>query len=89
MCARVCSQRNHFILHKPFLTHAILLACIFKVMLTKNLDVARGLVNGARGVVVGFESGKHGPYLTVKIYLLKIPHKQWQERIAYDYFDVF
>lgn len=31
-----------------------------KVMLTKNLDVARGLVNGARGVVVAFESGKHG-----------------------------
>lgn len=31
-----------------------------KVMLTKNLDVARGLVNGARGVVVDFESGKHG-----------------------------
>lgn len=29
-------------------------------MLAKNLDVSQGLVNGARGVVVGFESDQKG-----------------------------
>ena len=31
-----------------------------QVMLAKNLDVHKGLVNGARGVVTGFESGMQG-----------------------------
>lgn len=31
-----------------------------QVMLAKNVDVTQGLVNGARGVVVGFEKGGEG-----------------------------
>lgn len=33
-------------------------------MLTKNLDVSQGLVNGARGVVIGFETEGKGWFLT-------------------------
>jgi hypothetical protein len=32
-------------------------------MLTKNLDVQKGFVNGARGIVVGFQKDNDGKYL--------------------------
>ena len=35
-------------------------ASVTQVMLAKNLGVHRGLVNGSRGVVVGFEPGTKG-----------------------------
>ena len=31
-----------------------------QVMLAKNVNIQEGLVNGARGVVVGFEKGNEG-----------------------------
>ena len=31
-----------------------------QVMLAKNVNVQEGLVNGARGVVIGFEKGNEG-----------------------------
>ena len=31
-----------------------------QVMLAKNVNIQSGLVNGARGVVVGFEKGNEG-----------------------------
>ena len=43
----------------------ILLFVYFKVMLAKNLNLSKGLVNGARGIVTQFDSGNAG-YPVVK-----------------------
>ena len=37
-----------------------ILLLFLKVMLAKNLEVQKGLVNGARGVVIDFEVGVQG-----------------------------
>ena len=34
-----------------------------QVMLMKNIDISKGLVNGARGVIVSFKNGSEGRYL--------------------------
>lgn len=61
LCARMTMRLHEtFLFWRASLMAASLVSAPPKVMLTKNLDVARGLVNGARGVVVDFESGKHG-----------------------------
>lgn len=43
----------------------IILFVYFKVMLAKNLNLSKGLVNGARGIVTQFDSGNAG-YPVVK-----------------------
>ena len=63
---------------------------LLKVMLTKNLDVARGLVNGARGVVVAFENGKHGQYFIYGWGFINYKSQNMplsDNRIAEDYFE--
>ncbi|KAG8437075.1 hypothetical protein GDO86_007958 [Hymenochirus boettgeri] len=49
-----------------------------QVMLTKNLDVSRGLVNGARGVVTGFEGG--GKNLPIVRFLCGVTEAMKPER---------
>ncbi|KAK3859893.1 hypothetical protein Pcinc_034023 [Petrolisthes cinctipes] len=54
-----------------------------QVMLTKNMDVARGLVNGARGVITGFKNGGEG-YPIVRFLCgqtTEIKYDKWTVRV--------
>ena len=37
-----------------------MLFLLYQVMLAKNLNVLKGLVNGARGIIKGFDEGSAG-----------------------------
>ncbi|KAH3848886.1 hypothetical protein DPMN_091269 [Dreissena polymorpha] len=55
-----------------------------QVMLAKNVDVTQGLVNGARGVVTGFEKGEGGCPIVKFLCGLEVPVKptRWTFKIS-------
>ena len=51
-------------------------------MLAKNLNVSKGLVNGARGIIKGFNSGSAGMFIQLFQLTLSVQNIKLKDKTA-------